>query len=88
LFSLRSKMGFFELLEKLREKPENFRKKIAFAAVFIITAVIFFFWLAAFDFRFQSSSEEIKQIEKPAAVIKESILNFYGIIKENIGRFK
>ena len=40
----------FEYLDKLRDKPEEKRKKFVFIFSVSITAVIFLFWLAFFDF--------------------------------------
>ncbi|PIP73108.1 MAG: hypothetical protein COW88_03075 [Candidatus Lloydbacteria bacterium CG22_combo_CG10-13_8_21_14_all_47_15] len=39
----------FDLLNKLRQKPEPVRRRILITSTIILTAFIFFIWLATFD---------------------------------------
>lgn len=39
-------MGFIDLIERLRDKPEMTRRRILVGTTFTITALIFFFWLS------------------------------------------
>jgi len=46
-------------LENIRSKPEHVQKRYSFSVAFIITAVIFAFWLGSFNPVSQSSSNAV-----------------------------
>lgn len=81
-------MNFFEFIKKLQKKPEDFRKRIAFITVFVITGIIFLIWLTALNFRFEAKEEGVKKIEGPFKAIKEDIVNFYETVRGNIKDIK
>lgn len=87
LRSLRkSIMGVLEFIEKLQKKPEVSRKKIAALTTLAIMIFIIAIWLVALSF--PSAKKETREAKGPFESLKEDFLNFYGIVKENIGRIK
>jgi amino acid transporter len=76
-------MGFFEILEKLRNKPEEFRKKVAFLAALILTAVIFFVWLGVTYFMPHSPDSKVAESSPgPFDVLKQTFKDIYGKFKK------
>lgn len=75
-------LNMFEYLEKLRQKPESSRKKIAFFTSFSVVAVIFAVWLTVIypDFK--------KETDQKIAESKtdESTENFARTFTEGVGR--
>ncbi len=70
-------MSFFDFLEKLQQKPEGSRKKIAIIAALAIMALIAAVWLTTFNLK--TASKE--KITAPFNFIKEDVKNFYGFFK-------
>lgn len=70
----------FDKINKLRKKPESYRKKIAFIISASITGIIFLIWLSTLGVRFNDIGGEISTQEEKSmlAEVKEG---FAGILK-------
>lgn len=70
----------FDKIDKLRKKPESYRKKIAFIISASITGIIFLIWLSTLGVRFNDIGGEISTQEEKSmlAEVKEG---FAGILK-------
>ncbi|HEY4503632.1 MAG TPA: hypothetical protein VJJ28_00785 [Candidatus Paceibacterota bacterium] len=67
-------------IERLREKPDHIKKRIAFLASFSITAIIFIFWLASFGVKSSSVIVEdtLAKSESPISSLSSSLLAGVG----------
>ncbi|KND49957.1 MAG: hypothetical protein AB198_01390 [Parcubacteria bacterium C7867-003] len=75
----------FEYLEKLRQKPDSTKKKIAFLGSFIFTGIIFAFWLLAVYPSFKEDAE----IQKKAKSLETSPISSLGsILGDNFSKIK
>lgn len=75
----------FNFIEKIRNKPEKTKTKIAFFTSFVFTGIIFTFWLVAVypDFK-----EDIR-IEKKIKKLEPSPVSTMGsILGDNISKIK
>ncbi len=62
-------MSFLESIEKLRNKPESSRKRIAIIGAFLVTIIIAIIWLSVV-FVIKKEKEN-KTYHSPFSVIKE-----------------
>lgn len=63
-------MGLLEYIEKLREKPEASRRRVAVVATLLIMTVVVGIWLTL-TLALGSEFEEKSNIASPFSVIKE-----------------
>ncbi len=58
----------FELIEKLRQKPEKTKKQIAFLGAFFVSSLIFVVWLTVLfpDFRRNQKKESVVTKNEPS----------------------
>ncbi len=75
----------FDFIERLRQKPESSKKKIAFLTSFALVGLIFAVWLSVIypDFRFRE-----KQKQTAAAVETSPTSSFFENIKEGFSGIK
>lgn len=73
----------FDKIDKLRKKPEPYRKKIAFIASVFITGIIFLIWLSTLGVRFNDIGGEISTQEEKSmlAEVKEGFSKISGILE-------
>ncbi len=75
----------FELIEKLRQKPDSTKKKIAFLGAFLFAGIIFVFWLLAV---YPSFKEDVS-IQKKAGSLETSPMSSLGsILGDNVSKIK
>ena len=55
-------------IEKLREKPEPYRMRVAFVVAASISGIIFVVWLSVVGVRFNGGDERISEQEGPSLV--------------------
>jgi len=67
-------------IERLREKPEAYRKRIAFIVATSIAGVIFLIWLSVLGVRLGSDKKAVKEEEK-AGLFAEVKQGFSGIFE-------
>lgn len=69
----------FDKIDKLRKKPESYKKKVVFMISIFITGIIFLIWISTLGVRFNNIENEIsKQKEESksmSAEVKESFSN-------------
>jgi len=66
-------MGFFETLEKIREKPERTRNNLAVLMAVVLTAGIIILWLSLGALPEGKIGGEIKQkVGEPIQLIKDT----------------
>ncbi|MCC7004653.1 hypothetical protein IT397_01925 [Candidatus Nomurabacteria bacterium] len=68
---------FFSFIEKLRRMPERQRKLFAFGFAFIITFIIFIFWLIFYTFY-------LDQTTIPVDSINNESLAPFGMLKDSL----
>ena len=73
----------FDKLERLREKPEAYRMKIAFITAASIAGVIFLIWLSVIGVRFNNKAEISRENELFAEVKQ----GFSGVFKTGKSQF-
>lgn len=82
----------FELIEKLRKKPEHTKKRYAFLFAFFVSGIIFVVWLSIIvpDFMDQKSKEDkIASLEpSPFGAFWESFKTGTTAIGEQFSEFK
>jgi hypothetical protein len=59
-----------KLLQKIREKPEDERNKIAVGIALVIVIIIAIFWLMSLSGRFKKSRENTPETVKPFSVLE------------------
>ncbi len=84
---------FFEFLNKLQQKPEGYKKRIAFLVSFILTIVIFVAWLGINLSKLnRSDSDVVRNSELPSNnpinVLKESFGDLKATLSESLGGIK
>ena len=83
-------MFILDLIEKLREKPVAYRKRVVFFVASVLTGLIVVVWLSTLDYRFDASENNTATIEKqlrPFEEIKTTIGSFYTSIKQISSEF-
>ncbi len=82
----------FNLIEKLRQKPERVKKQIAFLGAFFIAGGIFVVWLSVIypDFRKSQSQEAaVANLEpSPLSTFADSFFSGISSIREKFGEIK
>lgn len=82
----------FNLLEKIRQKPESAKKRIAFLTAFFISGIIFVVWLSIIypDARQgQIRNETVSKLEpSPVGTFVDTFKTGLGAIGEQIGKMK
>lgn len=71
-------------VEKLREKPEAHRKRVAFIVAAIIAGIIFIVWLSVIGAKFGQSAEVVKEQEGASLVagVKEGFSEVFEVGRE------
>ena len=77
-------MGFFENLERLRQKPERERKRIAILTVITLTAIIAILWIRTL--RFGEPEKSTRNAPGPLRVIGAIFGESAKSIKETFSR--
>lgn len=76
-------------IEKLRERPNHEKKRIAFFASAGVTFVIFAFWLASFNFQNGTNNTAREEsILSPFKAVTDNIAGVYGSIVGSKETFK
>ncbi len=83
----------FDLIERLRQKPEKSKKKIAFLASFFVTGLIFAVWFSVIypDFSFKQKQKEAAKVvneTSPAEGFFENILAGFSDVKSQFKDLK
>lgn len=82
----------FDLIEKLRQKPDRVKKQIAFLVALFLSGIIFVLWLGVIypDFRRdQSKKESISKSEpSPLGTFKQTFSAGAGAIGEKFSNLK
>ncbi len=75
----------FDLIEKLRQKPESSKKKIAFLTSFSLAGLIFVIWLSVIypDFSFKEKQKQVANSNNTGM-----FSSFMSNISEGIGGIK
>jgi hypothetical protein len=76
---------FLDFIEKLRDKPVAYRKRVVFFTASILTGIIVIVWLSTFGYRFGSKVVDPAVVEKqlqPFDEIKNSVGNFIDNVKD------
>lgn len=75
----------FELIEKLRTKPEKYRRRVAFGASAFITAILFSVWTSVLypgnQGQILAQQEENPKGDSPIAVIRKSTAQAFDAFK-------
>jgi len=81
-----------DFLDKIREKPNRAKKRIAFFTAFTLTGIIFIFWFVAIYPSFKEQNAIDKKISKLESSPIESVGSVFGEnfnkIKEQFGKIK
>lgn len=67
-------------IEKLRQKPEHVRRRIAFFTSLCFTSLIFAIWIGAFKIQNTPTAVDIKS---PASSITASVVDSINYIKDS-----
>lgn len=82
----------FNLIEKLRQKPERAKKRIAFLIAGSFSAVIGFVWLSVIypDLRFVENQKQSASVNQtsPTSSFFENILEGFSGVKKQLGDVK
>ncbi|MCX6701761.1 MAG: hypothetical protein NTX96_01015 [Candidatus Zambryskibacteria bacterium] len=82
----------FELIEKLRQKPDRTKKQIAFLVAFFLTGIIFVIWLSVVypDFKQGNLKEEVvsKLEPSPLGTFGETFKTGMSAIGEQFTKLK
>ena len=82
----------FDLIEKLRQKPENVKKRIAFLGAFFFSGVIFVIWLTIVLPNFTREQSNIEKISKsepsPIGTFTETFKTGMSAIVEEVSKFR
>lgn len=82
----------FELIDKIRQKPEKTKKRIAFLASLTFTGIILFFWILAVypDFKERNSIEKkARKLESgPSSSFASVFSGKVGEIKEQFSKLR
>lgn len=63
-------MGFLEYIERIREKPESSRRRMAIVATVLVVMIVAVIW-ATLTFSLSDRFEEKSNIASPFSVIKD-----------------
>jgi predicted PurR-regulated permease PerM len=82
----------FQLIEKLRQKPDGAKKRIAFLVSFSFSVCIFVIWLTVVfpDFNFIEKQKQKAKVPETGAIsiFIQNIKQSFGSIKEEAGMIK
>jgi len=82
----------FETIEKLREKPESSKKKIAFLTAFFVAGIIFVVWLSVVypDLKMKNSKEKevLKTEPSPLSAFEDTLSNGFLGLGEQLKNLK
>lgn len=82
----------FQLIEKLRQKPEGAKKRIAFLASFSFSVLILGIWFSVIypDFKFKEKQKQSASVNQasPASSFFENILKGFSGVKKQLGDVK
>jgi len=71
-----------EFLEKLLEKPESYRRKIAFLVTIVFGVVIFSIWLLIARYNIKQAFNRVKVPTSPLPTLQENITTEMVKIKQ------
>jgi hypothetical protein len=82
----------FNLIEKLRQKPDGAKKRIAFLASFSFSVLILGIWFSVIypDFKFKEKQKQSASVNQasPASSFFENILEGFSGVKKQLGDVK
>jgi hypothetical protein len=82
----------FDLLEKLRQKPDHTKRQIAFLTALLLAGIIFAIWLSVIypDFRhIQAKEEQVSKLEpSPLATFGQTFITGISAMEEEFGKLK
>ena len=82
----------FELIEKLRQKPDSAKKKIAFFVALLTSGIIFVVWLSVIYPNWklgQSQKEKVANLEpSPVSSLSSTISSGFSAIKDQFSQVK
>lgn len=80
----------FNMIEKLRNKPEAYRMRVAFIVSALITTIIFLIWFSVLSVRFKNDDNSAAAVNsEPAfAEIREEFISAYETGKSQFGKVK
>ncbi len=82
----------FQFIEKLRQKPEGAKKRIAFLASFSFSVLILGIWFSVIypDFKFKEKQKQSASVNQasPASSFFENILEGFSGVKKQLGDVK
>lgn len=82
----------FELIEKLRRKPEYLKKQIAFLTALFIAGIIFTIWLSVIYPDFKKKQEKLNYVSNlepsPLGTLSETFRNGFSAIGEQFTSLK
>lgn len=82
----------FELIERLRQKPDRTKKQIAFLVAFALSGLIFVIWLSVIypEWREgQMRETKVENLEKsPTYAISETFSDGFRAVGEQFGKIK
>ncbi len=82
----------FQLIEKLRQKPERTKKRIAFLASFSFSILILGVWFSVIypDFKFKEKQKQSASVNQasPASSFFGNILEGFSGVKKQLGDVK
>ena len=73
-------------IEKLRERPVAYRKRIAFIIAISITGIIFLVWLSVLGVRFDNNKSVIVEVENDG-FLEEAQKEFSGVFENGVEQF-
>lgn len=79
-------MSLETFLNRMREKPEHIKKRYSFAISFLVTVIIFTFWINSFDFmkgsRDKAVASVVSKVGSPSQSLLASVGSFFVDIKD------
>ena len=70
-------MSFFDLLDKVRAKPESYRYRVLFTGLTFFMGLIVILWITFSFFLPESKPVSEKREISPFGVLKDTVLNIY-----------
>lgn len=67
-------------IEKLRKRPEAYRKRVAFTISAIVSGIIFLVWLSALEVRFGNMNEDVSR-QNESSLYKEVKEGLSGVFE-------
>lgn len=82
----------FEIIEKLRQKPDRTKKQIAFLVAFLLTGIIFIIWLSVIYPSFRQDQKKLDAVAKiepsPLQALGETFSTGASALGEEFGKLR